>query len=728
MATGNERSAPSAERVVHASPFGVVCFTPTGSVVFANRRMEGILGYGPGEMAGKTADDIETDGTEGEGEGAVGVEEIVHGYAGSSSHPPETPANTELLDGDGDPVPVAVVAETVETEEGRYVTLWVYERTGLSVGENGQTGKKDEVNRKESGRVDTSGSAKEERHAAPEGNRQDTALGILTEAGCELSGARNKKEVAEACLGAAGRLLGSDVVCVRYFDEETNSLETVATTERAKKMMESRRAFDLGRTGAGRALRHGEPVVDRQGTRDSAASLHVPLGERGTLTAFRTATEDPIETEIDLARRLGSLAEASLERLESGEISETDPDSYDPESLRRIHEPVREAVKGVAEDRTHEELGHRVCDVLAGSDRYRGAWFLGVDAGGKTRVEASSGGVGPSGVPDAVKENEDGKSAVRRAIETGEVSSVSRQQGVGTAATSGAQKQEATGFVVPISYGDRTYSALVVSTATEDGVETGADTASRPLAHAELRILKDVLGLGVYATKNRELLLSEKVLRLEFEVTDPGCLAVAVSEETGCYCEIEHSTLTNEGNPLVYMKVEGAPPDEVCEATESADSVVECRPIETSDEGGVVEVVKSRSGAEALTDVGATVTKATAEDGVGRLVVEAPPSADVHEIVEAYRDLNPDSRLVAKREVDRPATTKRAFGEGIDEALTERQSSVLKTAYYAGYYDWPRGSTAEDIAESLGISPATFHQHIRKAERETVGLVCDIGD
>lgn len=703
--------------------------------MFANRRMEGILGYEPGEMVGKKVEEIETDGSEGgvEGVGAgvdVGVEEIVRGYAGSSSYPPETPANTKLLDKEGDCVPVTVVAETVETEEGRYVTLWVNERTGLSMGENGHAGKKEGRNGKESGRGNRNGSAEKERYAAPEEIGHDTALGILTEVGCELSRAGTEEEVADVCLEAARRLLGSEVVCVRYFDEETNSLDTVMTTERAKKMMESQRAFDLGRSGAGRALRHGEAVVDRQGTRDSAASLHVPLGERGTLTAFRTATDDPIETEIDLARRLGSLVEANLERLESGGKSgrEADADDKDPEYLRRIHGLVRETAEGVAKDRTHEGLGQRVCDLLAGSDRYSGAWFLDVDSGGETKVEASSGGVGASGVPDAVKENEDGESAVRRAIETGEVSFVSRRQRVGTAATSEAQKEEEREFVVPLSYGDRTYSVLVVSTATEEDVETDADAGPNSLAHAELRILKDVLGLGIYATKNRELLLSEKVMRLEFEVTDPGCLAVAVSEDAGCYCEIEHSTLTNEGNPLVYMKVEGAPPEDVCEATESADSVVECRPVETSDDGGIVEVVKSQSGAEVLTDVGATVTKATAEDGVGKLVVEAPPSADVHEIVEAYRDLNPDSRLVSKREVDRPVAAKGSFGEGIDEALTERQSSVLKTAYYAGYYDWPRGSTAEDIAESLGISPATFHQHIRKAERETVGFVCDLGD
>lgn len=62
--------------------------------------------------------------------------------------------------------------------------------------------------------------------------------------------------------------------------------------------------------------------------------------------------------------------------------------------------------------------------------------------------------------------------------------------------------------------------------------------------------------------------------------------------------------------------------------------------------------------------------------------------------------------------------------EDVEDVLTDRQYAVLTTAYYAGYFDWPRGNTAEEIADSLDISSATFHQHIRGAERKLIGLVC----
>jgi predicted DNA binding protein len=37
--------------------------------------------------------------------------------------------------------------------------------------------------------------------------------------------------------------------------------------------------------------------------------------------------------------------------------------------------------------------------------------------------------------------------------------------------------------------------------------------------------------------------------------------------------------------------------------------------------------------------------------------------------------------------------------------------------YSAGLFEWPRQSTGQELAERLGISPPTFNQHLRAAER-----------
>jgi len=278
-------------------------------------------------------------------------------------------------------------------------------------------------------------------------------------------------------------------------------------------------------------------------------------------------------------------------------------------------------------------------------------------------------------------------------------------------------RQVETTVVVPVSHVDRTYSVLVLR----------SDSAREVDAHrrSELGILGDVLGLATYAAESKKLLLSEKVQQLEFEVTDPDCLAVVVSEATDAFCEIEHQTLTNDGDHLCYVQIEGASPESAREATATVETVTDCRVVEVGDEGCLLEVRKTRSGAEAMMDVGATVRRATAEEGVGTLVVETPLSADVREVVDAYTAMNPESRLVAKREIDRPVPTTGSLTESLEDTLTDRQHSVLTAAYYAGYFEWPRANTAEEIADSLGISPATLHQHLRAAERKLLDLVCE---
>ena len=52
--------------------------------------------------------------------------------------------------------------------------------------------------------------------------------------------------------------------------------------------------------------------------------------------------------------------------------------------------------------------------------------------------------------------------------------------------------------------------------------------------------------------------------------------------------------------------------------------------------------------------------------------------------------------------------------------MTDRQREALEAAYRAGYFDWPRESTAEEVAESPDITSATLHSHLRKAESRLV--------
>src|SRR2546426_532052 len=81
----------------------------------------------------------------------------------------------------------------------------------------------------------------------------------------------------------------------------------------------------------------------------------------------------------------------------------------------------------------------------------------------------------------------------------------------------------------------------------------------------------------------------------------------------------------------------------------------------------------------------------------------------------------PEARLVSKR---RAASTARR-GSALSSPLflpklTEKQARALLAAHDAGYYEFPRKATTEEVSLSLGIARSTFEQHLNRAEHHVV--------
>lgn len=61
-------------------------------------------------------------------------------------------------------------------------------------------------------------------------------------------------------------------------------------------------------------------------------------------------------------------------------------------------------------------------------------------------------------------------------------------------------------------------------------------------------------------------------------------------------------------------------------------------------------------------------------------------------------------------------------------SLTERQRAVLQTAYEAGYYDYPRTATQDDVAAAMDITGSTVAEHLRNAEATLVKQALQVTD
>ena len=88
-------------------------------------------------------------------------------------------------------------------------------------------------------------------------------------------------------------------------------------------------------------------------------------------------------------------------------------------------------------------------------------------------------------------------------------------------------------------------------------------------------------------------------------------------------------------------------------------------------------------------------------------------------LVERFGDVELTSKHT------REGTSEHGFYASVLDQLTDRQLEVLETAYYSGYFESPRGCTGEDVADSLGISPQAFYQHVRTVQRKFFAALVD---
>jgi len=59
--------------------------------------------------------------------------------------------------------------------------------------------------------------------------------------------------------------------------------------------------------------------------------------------------------------------------------------------------------------------------------------------------------------------------------------------------------------------------------------------------------------------------------------------------------------------------------------------------------------------------------------------------------------------------------------------LSDRQGEVIELALGEGYFEWPRETDSEVLAEELGIAQSTFLEHLRKAEKKLLVKALDDG-
>lgn len=555
---------------------------------------------------------------------------------------------------------------------------------------------------------------------------RERQLEALNEVARELMSAESHDEIAQIGVEAVEDVLEFEVACIRLFDEDANRLAFVALTDGAIELLETQMAYDLESTLAGRAFRDEAPLLNVSDQRDASgsesafenASVHVPIGRWGVLSLLVRSDEQVDDNDVHLVELLAMGIGAALERADRTRLLRTQERELRQqhnqlETLIRINAVNNEISTSLVAATVREELDRTICEYLVESELYQSAWI--------GRIESASGRFGSAvgvGVEESYLDTITNTSlsgvaggAVERAIETQEMQVIYQYQidGINGADEKESEADEDVESIaaVPLLFGDRLVGVLVINSVRDDVFCEKAVTGFESLGK--------VIGFAQNALKSRELLLADSVVELEFRVADPAVFHIQLTAELDCRCEFQRGVPIENGRLITYDRISGAEPSAVLEVAEEAAHIERARVVSDRPDSFVLETVTAHSLVQHALELGTTVRSAVADGGQGTVLIEAPHTADVREIVGAFVREFDALELVAKRERDHSVTTADEFRDAVATNLTEKQRGALEAAYLAGYYDWPRKTTAEELAESMDISSSTLHQHLRKA-------------
>ncbi len=102
-----------------------------------------------------------------------------------------------------------------------------------------------------------------------------------------------------------------------------------------------------------------------------------------------------------------------------------------------------------------------------------------------------------------------------------------------------------------------------------------------------------------------------------------------------------------------------------------------------------------------------------------QIIGESPDLQDLLRVLEGKGKVEVQSI----REVQDVDAEPAAQPSGPTAGLTDKQVEALVLAHLEGYYQWPRSSSASDLAARLGLSSSAFLDHLRHAEAKLIGAV-----
>ncbi|MFB6227220.1 MAG: bacterio-opsin activator domain-containing protein [Halobacteriales archaeon] len=373
--------------------------------------------------------------------------------------------------------------------------------------------------------------------------------------------------------------------------------------------------------------------------------------------------------------------------------------------LDRINGLLEGVTSELVEGVNRTEIEEAVCACITETTPYTTAWIGETDVTGDHLEPTATAGNDSGLVPESRVEV-DGGGDLKAALQSGDLRVLRAEQAF-------PDDRQSTGevTVVPLTYGDAEYGALFVHAT---GVGTFNDREM-----AVLESLGRMVATALNAHESKRIISTDNVVEMELLISDQEFFFVDLAARSGSAIEYAGSVYS-DGSPNTFVTTDGDP-ESIVDLAGDAPEIDEASIVGTEAGSALIELhVATESIVAELADRGAKTNTITATEGEAHLEIELPAGADARSIVQRIKDRHPQTELRRYQERERPPTTKREFIADLEDRLTDQQFTALQRAYVGGYYDWDRGTNGDELANSMGVSRPTFHQHLRAAERKLV--------
>ncbi|MFP9060795.1 PAS domain-containing protein [Natrialbaceae archaeon A-chndr2] len=559
---------------------------------------------------------------------------------------------------------------------------------------------------------------------------RELALESLHETTRGLLQIETKTEAAELIVETAEQVLDVTGVAMFLLDPDTNTLTPNATTPGFDECCDSETPIGAGERGSilwETFLAGTQTVIDGpEMTAQSSlfdggveAGLVVPVGNHGV---FVVANRDPIDQgDRRLVETLVATTEAAFDRLES-EASLRDRDAEleaQNERLSRqiqINDIIRRVDTSFIGTTTQEEIEQTVCDRLSESEHVTFAWIGSLNVAETEVVPRTWAGSGQSYLDSVSLAVDDAPAGADPAVSTALTNASAGAENVADGLQREPWRKTALAhdfsscLAVPLQIDEYTYGVLAVYT-------------DEPNAFGDLeRTVFTELGTGIADAINsveaRSALYAEAHIELRLRLEDDDEFLSRLARTAGCTVTYEGLGAYDSDETQLFVHTSGAEADVVTDALETLVTVTSYREITAEATDCVFEITVSGSVLPAkLVRHGASPQSITAEATHIRAVVDVPTTTDVREFIEMLGDTYDSVELEGREHVDRSMHTRQQLVTDLFEELTDRQLEVLRTAYFAGFFDWPRESTGEDVAAMLEVSQPTVNRHLRLGQQ-----------